>query len=204
MLARVNALDVRAHRSIWTHDLDRAHRLAARVEAGYVWINRPARITSACRSAATSSPASAARSRSRSCSRARRSRTSTCDCRTRAAPARAAGSRRRLAPAGGRFQFGHHPRDARLQRLGGELSRKISTISGNANGVGRAGRVSSTRLPRRRASAAVRRGASSWRSSTSRTACAQQQVVADRIRRTRRRAAPLDACSCRCECGCPG
>ena len=39
MLARVNALDVRAHRSIWTHDLDRAHRLASRVEAGYVWIN---------------------------------------------------------------------------------------------------------------------------------------------------------------------
>ena len=25
--------------SIWTHDLDRAHRLASRVEAGYIWIN---------------------------------------------------------------------------------------------------------------------------------------------------------------------
>src|SRR5689334_21358594 len=39
MLARVNALDVGLTCSIWTHDLDRAHRLASRVEAGYVWIN---------------------------------------------------------------------------------------------------------------------------------------------------------------------
>ena len=36
---RVNALDVGLTCSIWTHDLSRAHRLAARVEAGYVWIN---------------------------------------------------------------------------------------------------------------------------------------------------------------------
>jgi betaine-aldehyde dehydrogenase len=39
VLQRVNALDYGLTASIWTHDLDRAHRLAARVEAGYVWIN---------------------------------------------------------------------------------------------------------------------------------------------------------------------
>ena len=39
LLARVNALDVGLTASIWTHELDRAHRLASRVEAGYVWIN---------------------------------------------------------------------------------------------------------------------------------------------------------------------
>ncbi|HTS20939.1 MAG TPA: aldehyde dehydrogenase family protein [Casimicrobiaceae bacterium] len=39
LLARVNALDVGLTCSIWTRDLDRAHRLAARVEAGYVWVN---------------------------------------------------------------------------------------------------------------------------------------------------------------------
>jgi betaine-aldehyde dehydrogenase len=39
LLARVNALDYGLTASIWTHDLDRAHRLAARVEAGYVWVN---------------------------------------------------------------------------------------------------------------------------------------------------------------------
>ena len=39
LIARVNALDVGLTCSIWTHDLDRAHRLATRVEAGYVWIN---------------------------------------------------------------------------------------------------------------------------------------------------------------------
>ena len=39
VLARVNALDVGLTASIWTHDLDRAHRLASRVEAGYVWVN---------------------------------------------------------------------------------------------------------------------------------------------------------------------
>jgi len=39
LLRRVNALDYGLTASIWTHDLDRAHRLAARVEAGYVWIN---------------------------------------------------------------------------------------------------------------------------------------------------------------------
>jgi betaine-aldehyde dehydrogenase len=39
VLARVNALEYGLTASIWTHDLDRAHRLAAQVEAGYVWIN---------------------------------------------------------------------------------------------------------------------------------------------------------------------
>jgi len=39
VVARVNALDVGLTASIWTHDLDRAHRLASRVEAGYVWVN---------------------------------------------------------------------------------------------------------------------------------------------------------------------
>ena len=39
MLRRVNALDVGLTCSIWTHDLDRALRLASRAEAGYVWIN---------------------------------------------------------------------------------------------------------------------------------------------------------------------
>ena len=39
LVARVNALDVGLTASIWTHDLDRAHRLASRVEAGYIWIN---------------------------------------------------------------------------------------------------------------------------------------------------------------------
>jgi betaine-aldehyde dehydrogenase len=39
VVARVNALDYGLTASIWTHDLDLAHRLAARVEAGYIWIN---------------------------------------------------------------------------------------------------------------------------------------------------------------------
>jgi betaine-aldehyde dehydrogenase len=28
-----------ASTSIWTHDLDRAHRFAARVQAEYIWVN---------------------------------------------------------------------------------------------------------------------------------------------------------------------
>jgi len=39
VVARANALEYGLTASIWTHDLDRAHRLASRVEAGYVWIN---------------------------------------------------------------------------------------------------------------------------------------------------------------------
>src|SRR6185369_658585 len=39
LLERVNALDYGLTASIWTHDLDRAHRLASKVEAGYIWVN---------------------------------------------------------------------------------------------------------------------------------------------------------------------
>jgi betaine-aldehyde dehydrogenase len=39
VLTRVNALEVGLTASIWTHDLDRAHRLASKVEAGYIWID---------------------------------------------------------------------------------------------------------------------------------------------------------------------
>ena len=39
MLARVNALEYGLTCSIWTHDLDRAHRLASRVQAGSIWVN---------------------------------------------------------------------------------------------------------------------------------------------------------------------
>jgi betaine-aldehyde dehydrogenase len=39
VVARVNALDYGLTASIWTHDLDVAHRLASRVEAGYIWVN---------------------------------------------------------------------------------------------------------------------------------------------------------------------
>jgi betaine-aldehyde dehydrogenase len=39
LVARVNALHYGLTASIWTHDLDLAHRLASRVEAGYIWIN---------------------------------------------------------------------------------------------------------------------------------------------------------------------
>ena len=39
MLADVNSLDYGLTASIWTRDLTVAHRAAARIEAGYVWIN---------------------------------------------------------------------------------------------------------------------------------------------------------------------
>ena len=39
LMSRVNALDYGLTASIWTRDLSRAHRLAAKVEAGYVWVN---------------------------------------------------------------------------------------------------------------------------------------------------------------------
>ena len=39
MIRRVNQLDVGLTASIWTRDLERAHRLAARVQSGYVWVN---------------------------------------------------------------------------------------------------------------------------------------------------------------------
>jgi betaine-aldehyde dehydrogenase len=39
LVARVNALEYGLTGSIWTHDLDRAHRLAGRIQSGYIWIN---------------------------------------------------------------------------------------------------------------------------------------------------------------------
>ncbi len=39
MVSAVNALDYGLTASIWTGDLHRAHRLAAKVEAGFVWVN---------------------------------------------------------------------------------------------------------------------------------------------------------------------
>ena len=39
LLGMVNGLDYGLTASIWTRDLARAHRLASRVESGYVWIN---------------------------------------------------------------------------------------------------------------------------------------------------------------------
>ena len=39
MLAEVNAVEYGLTCSIWTNDLNTAHRTAITVEAGYVWIN---------------------------------------------------------------------------------------------------------------------------------------------------------------------
>ncbi len=39
MLRQVNQVDYGLTCSIWTNDLERAHRTAARVEAGFVWVN---------------------------------------------------------------------------------------------------------------------------------------------------------------------
>jgi betaine-aldehyde dehydrogenase len=39
MLAEVNSVEYGLTCSIWTNDLTTAHRTAAAVEAGYVWIN---------------------------------------------------------------------------------------------------------------------------------------------------------------------
>lgn len=39
VIARVNALEHGLAAAIWTHDLGRAHRMAARINAGYIWIN---------------------------------------------------------------------------------------------------------------------------------------------------------------------
>jgi betaine-aldehyde dehydrogenase len=35
----VNAVEQGLTGAIWTQDIDRAHRMAARLDAGYVWIN---------------------------------------------------------------------------------------------------------------------------------------------------------------------
>ncbi len=39
VLARVNAVEQGLTAAVWTRDIDRAHRMAARLEAGYLWIN---------------------------------------------------------------------------------------------------------------------------------------------------------------------
>jgi betaine-aldehyde dehydrogenase len=39
MVARVNSLDVGLTGSIWTRDIDRAHRLATKIQSGYIWVN---------------------------------------------------------------------------------------------------------------------------------------------------------------------
>ncbi len=39
MIALANGVDLGLTASIWTHDLDLAHRTAARMDAGYVWVN---------------------------------------------------------------------------------------------------------------------------------------------------------------------
>ena len=39
LLAEVNNVEYGLTASVWTRDLARAHRLAARIESGYIWIN---------------------------------------------------------------------------------------------------------------------------------------------------------------------
>ena len=46
MLARVNAVEYGLTCSIWTNDLSTAHRTAAAVQAGFVWINEVVASTS--------------------------------------------------------------------------------------------------------------------------------------------------------------
>ena len=43
MVEQVNAVEYGLTCSIWTHDLDQAHRTAARVQAGFVWVNEVGR-----------------------------------------------------------------------------------------------------------------------------------------------------------------
>ena len=43
MLNAVNELEFGLTCSIWTHDLERAHRTAMAVDVGYVWINETSR-----------------------------------------------------------------------------------------------------------------------------------------------------------------
>lgn len=39
VIARVNSVEQGLTASIWTHDLNRAHRMAGQIEAGYLWVN---------------------------------------------------------------------------------------------------------------------------------------------------------------------
>src|SRR4029078_11685161 len=39
MIAEANAVEYGLTASVWTHDLDIAHRTAQRLDAGYIWIN---------------------------------------------------------------------------------------------------------------------------------------------------------------------
>jgi betaine-aldehyde dehydrogenase len=71
VIARANALEYGLTASIWTHDLDRAHRLASRVEAGYVWINGASTHHVGVPFGGISNRAAAARNRSTNCSNAR-------------------------------------------------------------------------------------------------------------------------------------
>ena len=43
MIGQVNAVEYGLTCSIWTHDLDQAHRTAARAQAGFVWVNEVGR-----------------------------------------------------------------------------------------------------------------------------------------------------------------
>ncbi len=43
MLAEVNGLDYGLTCAIWTNDLEKAHRFAARVQAGFIWVNEVGR-----------------------------------------------------------------------------------------------------------------------------------------------------------------
>jgi acyl-CoA reductase-like NAD-dependent aldehyde dehydrogenase len=39
MIELANSVDLGLTASVWTHDLDLAHRTAERLDAGYVWVN---------------------------------------------------------------------------------------------------------------------------------------------------------------------
>jgi betaine-aldehyde dehydrogenase len=39
VIARTNAVEQGLTASIWTHNLERAHRMASQIQAGYLWVN---------------------------------------------------------------------------------------------------------------------------------------------------------------------
>ena len=77
VLAVSNDLEYGLTASIRTRDLNRAHRTAARIEAGHVWIHQTSAISPAPISAATRNQAGAWKRAARKCSPVRRSRTCT-------------------------------------------------------------------------------------------------------------------------------